>query len=126
MCSSDLFPSESYMCTWASSEAEKSRRGSVGEYTRDLTGMEWPSKWCKNLARATSKTEMVPSIEPQASRLPSRLQATDRTNFLLPLLSEGLGPSGRGIGRVATGDHVAVSQSLIDALPPPATARVDP
>lgn len=70
--------------------------------------------------------EIVPSIEPQASRFPSGLHATDSTNFLLLLLSEGFGPSGRGTDKVATNLHVAVSHSLIDALPPPATASVVP
>jgi len=69
---------------------------------------------------------MVPSIEPQASRFPSGLHAMDRTNFLLPLLSVGFCPSGRGIDRVATSSHEEVSQSLTDALPPPATARIAP
>jgi len=121
-----LFPSASYMCTWASSDAEKSTRGSAGEYTRDRTGMKWPSRWCKNLARATSKTEIVPSMEPHATRFPSGLHATDSTNFLLLFLSVGLGPSWRGIDRVAINFHFSVSQSWTDALPPPATARVVP
>ena len=69
---------------------------------------------------------MVPSIEPQASRLPSGLHATERTNFLLPALSVGLELSGRGMVRVSISFHVAVSQSLIDALLPPATARMEP
>jgi hypothetical protein len=69
---------------------------------------------------------MVPSIEPQAIRFPSGLHATDRTNFLLPLLSLGLGPSTRGIDKVATISQVEVSQRLTDALPPPATARMEP
>jgi hypothetical protein len=88
--------------------------------------MKWPSRWCKNLARATSKTEIVPSMEPQATRFPSGLHATDSTNFLLLFLSVGLGPSWRGIDRVSINFHFSVSQSWTDALPPPATARVVP
>lgn len=121
-----LFPSASYMWTWASSEPEKRTRGSTGEYTRERTGMKWPSKWWRNLARGTSKTEIVPSIDPQARCFPSGLHATERTNFLFPLLSPGFNPSGRGMDKEAISFHSAVSHSLTDALPPPATARVVP
>lgn len=65
-------------------------------------------------------------MDPQAKRLPSGLHATDRTNLPLPLLSEGLDPSGRGTDKVAMSCHVAVSHSLTEALPPPATARTVP
>lgn len=121
-----VLPSASYMWTWASSEAVKSNRGSTGEKTSERTGIWWPSKWCKNLARLTSKTLIVPSIDPQARRLPSGLHATDKTNFLLELLSVGFELSGRGIDRVATSSHEDVSQSFTDALLPPATARMVP
>lgn len=79
-----------------------------------------------NLARGTSKTDMVPSIEPQEICLPSGLHATERVNFLLPLFSDGFRPSGRGTSSVAIGFHSAVSHSFTDALPPPAAASVVP
>lgn len=110
-----LFPSASYISTWPASQAEKRTGGSIGEYTRDWTGMKWHSKWWSNLPRATSKTEIVPSIEPQASLLPSGLQATESTNLWLPHLSDRLDPSGCGNTSVVISSHVAVSHNLIDA-----------
>lgn len=121
-----VFPSASYMWMRSSSEPETRTLGSRGEYERDRTGIVWPSRWWRNLARCTSKTEMEPSMDPHASCLPLGLHATDKTNFLLFPLSEGLEPSGRGIDKVAISFHSAVSHSLTDALLPPATARVVP
>lgn len=70
--------------------------------------------------------EMVPSMAPQAICLPSGLQATERANFLLRLLSDGLKPSGRGTSREVINFHSAVSQSFTEALLPPAAASVVP
>ena len=45
---------------------------------------------------------------------------------MLLVLSEGFGASGRGIDRVEINLQLAVSQSLTEALLPPATARIVP
>jgi len=64
-------------------------------------------------------------MDPQAKSFPSGLQATERTNLPLPVLS-GRAPSGRGMARLVIGCHFSVSQSFTDPLPPPAAARALP